>query len=60
MAGAWQSAIERAAHAPGASVQDVRVDHCGADAFVAEEFLDRADGIAGFEQMRRSNWSTTV
>jgi hypothetical protein len=43
--------VERAAHAEPAAIQDVRVDHGGAHAVVAEQFLDRADVVAAAEQM---------
>jgi hypothetical protein len=33
------------------SIEYVRVDHCGGDVFVAEQFLHRTDIIAGFQQM---------
>jgi hypothetical protein len=40
--------IQRAAHRPAAAFQDVGVDHGGAYILVAQEFLHRADVIAGF------------
>ena len=45
------SAIQRTANATGASIQDMGVDHCGADVLVTEELLDRADVVAGFQQV---------
>jgi hypothetical protein len=39
--------IQRAAHRPAAALEDVGVDHGGADVFMPEEFLDSADIIAG-------------
>ena len=44
--------VERAAHAHGTTVEDVGVNHGGADVAVAEELLDRADVVAGLEQVR--------
>jgi hypothetical protein len=41
-------------------IQHVRVDHCGAHVAVAEQFLDRSDVIAGFEQMRRERVTKRV
>ena len=32
-------------------VKDMRVDHRGADVFVAEQLLDGPDVVTGFEQM---------
>jgi hypothetical protein len=43
--------IERALHAGGAALEDVGVDHGGADVGMAEEFLDGADIVAGFEEV---------
>ncbi len=40
------SLIQRAAHRPAAAVEDVGVDHRGADVFVTQEFLDGADIVA--------------
>jgi len=47
------SPIEGAANATGASIQDVGVDHSGADVLVTEELLDRADVVAGFQEVSR-------
>jgi len=41
-------------------IQHVRVDHRGAHVAVAEQFLDRPDVIAGFEQMRRKRVTKRV
>jgi len=49
--GAAVSFIQGTADAAATTVEDVRVDHCGADVAVAEEFLDRADVVAGFEEV---------
>jgi hypothetical protein len=43
--------IQRTLHAIGAALQHVRVDHGGADIGVAQQLLDGADIVAGFEQM---------
>ena len=45
--------VERAVDAEGAAVEDVGVDHGGGDVAVAEELLDGADVVAGFEQVSR-------
>jgi hypothetical protein len=44
--------IERAADSQSATIEDVGVDHRRLDVLVAEEFLHRADVVAGFEQVR--------
>lgn len=44
--------VQRAADAHGTAVEDVGVNHGGADVAVAEELLDRADVVAGLEQVR--------
>ena len=49
--GGLRSAVEGAADAPGASIQDVGVDHRRAHVLVAEQLLHRADVVAVFEQM---------
>jgi len=41
-----------AADGEGSAVEDMGVDHRGADVVVAEEFLHGADVVAVFEQMR--------
>ena len=46
------SAVEGAHDAQRAAVDDVRVDHRGADVLVAEQRLDGADVRSGFEQVR--------
>ena len=46
-----RSPIEGTADTPGASVEDVGVDHRGADIFVAQQFLDCADVVAVIEEM---------
>jgi hypothetical protein len=50
---AVRSAVEGAANAAGASIQDVGVDHRGADLLVAKQLLDRADIIASFQKVGR-------
>ena len=46
------SAVEGAHDAERAAVDDVRVDHRGADVLVAEQGLDGADVRSGFEEVR--------
>ncbi len=43
--------IEGAPDAAAAAIEDVCVDHGGADVVVAEEFLDRADVVAALEEV---------
>ena len=43
--------VEGASDAEAAAVEDVCVDHCCCDAAVAEEFLDGANVVAGFEKV---------
>ena len=43
--------VGRALDAEAALVQCVRVDHCGPNVFVAQEFLHGTDVIAGLDQM---------
>lgn len=43
--------VEGAADAEGAAVEDVGVDHGGGDVAVAEQLLDGADVVAGFEEV---------
>ena len=45
-------AIEGAPHSQPIAVQDMCVDHRGADALVAEQFLDCPDVIAVLQEMR--------
>jgi hypothetical protein len=52
--GGWgqeEGVVEGALDGEAASVQDVGVDHGGADVAVAEELLDGADVVAAFEEM---------
>ena len=44
--------VEGAADAERPGVEDVGIDHRGPDIVVAEEFLDGADVLAGFEEVR--------
>ena len=46
-------AVHRTADAQAPTVQDVGVNHRRADIRVAEELLDGADVVAGFEEMGR-------
>ena len=43
--------VERAPDAEGTGLEDVGIDHGGADVLVAEEGLDGADVVTGFEEM---------
>ncbi|GIK72398.1 MAG: hypothetical protein BroJett021_13860 [Chloroflexota bacterium] len=45
------SVIEGAAHGAGATVENVRVNLRGLDILVAEQLLNCADVVAGFEQV---------
>jgi hypothetical protein len=42
---------QRASDSPRTSVQDMGVNHCGTDVGVPEQFLNRADIVAIFEQI---------
>ena len=44
---------KRAPHPEPAAVEDVRVDHRGADVAMAKQFLDRAQVVAGLQQVGR-------
>ena len=43
--------IEGRADGEAAALEDMGVDHGGTHVFVAEQFLDGANVVAGFEQM---------
>src|SRR5690606_20717645 len=48
----WRSsAIQRTEHATAAPIQDVRIDHRGADVAVSEQLLDGANVIALLEKV---------
>ena len=49
--------IQWAPHSEAAAVQDVRVQHRGRDVLVPQQLLDRADVVAGFQQMGREGMS---
>jgi len=49
-----------AAYPMAASVQDMGIDHCRADILVPKEFLNGADIIACFKQMRGKGMSEGV
>src|SRR3990172_5425128 len=55
-----KSSIEGAAHGQSAPVEDMGVNHRGPHVFVAEEFLDGSNVVAGFEQMRSEAMSERV
>ena len=46
-------AIEGTVHPLAASVKDMRVDHRRADIPIPEQFLNRTDVVAVFQQVRR-------
>jgi hypothetical protein len=52
--GSWLQLVRRAPDAQRASIQDVGVDHRRADIRVPEEFLNRSNVGAAFEQMGRN------
>jgi hypothetical protein len=45
------SAVEWAAYAARTAIEDVGIDHRGADVFVAEQLLDGSDVVAVLEKM---------
>jgi hypothetical protein len=45
--------VERAPDAVAALIEDVRVNHRGGHVYVAEQFLDGPDVVAGLQQVRR-------
>ena len=45
------SAVQRTFHSQAAALEYVGIDHGGANVLVAEQFLNGADVVAGFEQM---------
>ncbi len=51
-AGSLFEGIQRALDGKGAAFHHMGVDHGGADVFVAEQFLDCADVVAGLKQVR--------
>jgi hypothetical protein len=44
--------VERAADADAPAIEDMRIDHCRADIPVSQQFLDRTDVRARFEEVR--------
>ena len=52
--------IERAFHTQRALLQNVRIDHGGAQVGVAEQFLDGPNIAAGLQKMRREAVSKRV
>src|SRR5580692_10239083 len=54
------SRIERAAHAAGASIEDVGVDHGRADVLVTEELLDRTNVVTALQQVGRERMTQSV
>lgn len=45
--------VDRAPHAAATPIQDVGVDHRRRDVAMAEQLLDGANVIAGFQEVRR-------
>ena len=52
--------IQRAAHAAGATVEDVGVDHRGGHVLVVQLLLHRPDAIAGLDEVRDKRMSQRV
>ena len=52
--------VGRAADAAPAAVQDVRVDHCRANVFVAQEFLNGTNVVAIGQQVGREGMAKGV
>ena len=52
--------VQGAADAAAAAVEDMGVDHGGADVAVTQELLNRADVVAVFQEMRREGVSQGV
>lgn len=52
--------IQGAAHSRGAAVEHVGVDHGGLDVLVAEQFLDGAYVVTGFEQVGGKRMAKSV
>src|SRR5262249_24593310 len=58
---AWhREPVRRTLDAGRPAVQDVRVDHGRADVAVAEQLLDGADVVSGFEQVGRKRVAERV
>ena len=56
----WCELIQRAAHGATGHAQDMGVDHGRADIGMAEQFLHRADVVAGLQQMRGKRMAQRV
>ena len=52
--------IRRAINAATATIQNVRVDHCRAHVFVAQEFLNCANIVTVFKQVSSERMTKTV
>ena len=52
--------LPRALDSPAPAIEDVRVDHRRLHARVAEQFLHRADVVAGLQEMRRERVTKDV
>lgn len=58
--GITSQTVSRAADTTSASVQDVRVDHCRANVFVAQEFLHGTNVVAIGQQVSREGMAKGV
>jgi len=48
--------IKRAADMQTGPIQHMRINHCGSDVFVPEQFLNATDVVPAFKQMRGDEW----
>ena len=63
--GAGEEGVHRALNSGGAAVEGMSIDHRGRDVPGAQEFLDGADVVPGFEEMSREGmaegmWAGTL
>jgi len=52
--------IDRASHAPSASVQDMSVTHRGLDVFMTEQLLNGPNVVAGLQEVGREGMAAGV
>src|SRR5882724_7853387 len=52
--------IKRAADMQTGPIQHMRINHCGSDVFVPEQFLNATDVEPAFKQMRGDEWEPSV
>ena len=52
--------IKRAADMQTGPIQHMRINHCGSDVFVPEQFLNATDVVPAFKQMRGDEWEPSV